>query len=583
VGADEDDSLLRALAAAPPVAPPVSAASRMPVVAPPPVAESQPAPARESLRMRRLTLTFDDPTLERAYRDGRPIRWRSFAIGMGLGGVLFLASTTAVIQWLMPEVHFLTFGIAGTSATALAPLLALLVPPRARRRVIALVGAVVALILGGGSAVLLALVGQPAATLATVALPVLVYNIYTFFNARFIHRVAVAWLLASAWFLVLFGLAPLSRASAIHITFWVLVAQLFGMQVSYATERLKRRNFLQLRIIEQERAKSERLEREAHEREVSALSGELRRQVAERSRGLSEALARLSETSRAPARLAIGDVIEGRYRVVRAIGSGGMGQVHEVERLADGKRLALKTMTGVAHKDALARFAREAQVAAELEHPNVVAAVDVDVTQTGTLFVVMELVAGGSLAAARARYGDARWALPVLRQIAAALSAMHARGIVHRDLKPANILLDRERVKVADFGLAGLVDAAPLATTREGDEPVSPLTRTGAIMGTPLYMAPEMAGGARGAGPSADVFSLGVVAYELLSKELPFAAPPVLERLSGRAVPTPKPLAQARPDLPSTVTALVDRCLADEPAERPGAEQVVVTLAGAET
>ena len=214
-----------------------------------------------------------------------------------------------------------------------------------------------------------------------------------------------------------------------------------------------------------------------------------------------------------------------------------MGEVHEVERLTDGRRLALKTITGNAKRESLARFAREAQVAAELDHPNVVATLDIGVTRSGTLFLVMELVTGASLAAARTRYGDVPWAIPVLQQIATALAAMHAQGIVHRDLKPSNVLVDGNTVKVADFGLAGLVNQSDVAATLSPAEAaaVSPaLTRTGAIMGTPIYMAPELAGGARAAGPSADIFSFGVVAYELLARQLPHTAPPVLERLSGQ-------------------------------------------------
>jgi serine/threonine-protein kinase len=313
-------------------------------------------------------------------------------------------------------------------------------------------------------------------------------------------------------------------------------------------------------------------EAQARAREVEAANVELRRQVAERSRDLSEALARLAGVQQ-PSPLVPGDVIEDRYHIVRRIGVGGMGRVYEVERLSDGRRLALKTMNGVVDRDALARFAREAQIAAELNAPNLVAALDVGVTRAGTLFLVMELVAGTSLAAARARYGEGRWAIAVLVQVARALAVMHGRGIVHRDLKPANILLDGERVKVADFGLAGLVEGAPLGETREVDSTISPaLTRTGAILGTPLYMAPELAQGARNATPAADVFSLGVVAYELLSGKLPHAAAPVLERLSGRPVPSPAPLASTQPDLPTELCALVDGCLAEAPELRPTAD-----------
>ncbi|MGE5187297.1 MAG: serine/threonine-protein kinase, partial [Acidobacteriota bacterium] len=166
------------------------------------------------------------------------------------------------------------------------------------------------------------------------------------------------------------------------------------------------------------------------QRALEAAADELRHQVAERSRELSEALAKLSNP-----RVAIeaGRVIDGRYRVVRRIGAGGMGAVYEVERLADGQRLALKTLRGHADADLLARFAREAQIAAQASHPNLVPVLDVGVAD-GTLFLVMPLVGGGSLADHRDRWGDARWARPLVRQIAAGLAALHERGIVHRDL-----------------------------------------------------------------------------------------------------------------------------------------------------
>ncbi len=321
-------------------------------------------------------------------------------------------------------------------------------------------------------------------------------------------------------------------------------------------------------------------ETDARAREAELANVELRRQVAERSRLLSEALAGLA-TAQPAARIATGEVIEDRYRIVRHLGAGGMGVVYEVERLGDGRRLALKTMTGVVHREALARFAREAQIAAELDAPNLVAALDVGVTKSGTLFLVMELVAGASLATSRERYGDARWAVPILAQVARALAAMHERGIVHRDLKPSNILFDGTSVKVADFGIAGLVGDDPLAATiAAGDLVASPeLTRTGAILGTPLYMAPELVRGARAAGPPADMFSFGVVAYQLLAGKLPHAAPPVLEKLAGRAMPGWTPLANVKPELPAELCALVDACLGESADARPTAASAVAMLA----
>jgi len=340
-----------------------------------------------------------------------------------------------------------------------------------------------------------------------------------------------------------------------------------GLLACMTLDRITRGAYRQERIVAMQGEIIDRLHK-----------AEVQRQVAERSRGLSEALTRLTETPRMPTRLGPGDLVDERYRIVRTIGSGGMGQVHEVERLTDGRRLALKTLTTVADRRALARFAREAQVAAELDHRNVVAALDIGVTPSGTPFLVMDLVLGSSLAAERVHQGDVRAAVPILKQIAEALSVMHARGIVHRDLKPSNVLLEGNVVKVADFGLAGLIEHAPLTATRSTNEDVRALTLTGAIMGTPLYMAPELVRGAGEAGPPADVFSFGVVAYELLSKKLPFAVPPVLERLSGRQVPAPVPLAESSPHLPARLCALVDSCLALAPEARPTAEAVAAAL-----
>jgi len=258
-----------------------------------------------------------------------------------------------------------------------------------------------------------------------------------------------------------------------------------------------------------------------------------------------------------------------------------MGQVHEVERTDDGRRLALKVLTRVTDTAALARFAREAQVAAELRHPNIVPTLDVGVTRGGTLFYVMELVTGSTLADQHARYGDARWALPILHQIADALAAMHARGIIHRDLKPGNVLLDGETAKVADFGLAsaGMPAAGEAATgkTKTG----SPLTGAGAFMGTPAYMAPENALGAHEVEPSADMFSFGVIAYQLLANRMPHAVPPIWARMAEQATPPITPLAEARPDLPASLTASLDACLAEAPEQRPDAAELAELLRGA--
>jgi hypothetical protein len=326
---------------------------------------------------------------------------------------------------------------------------------------------------------------------------------------------------------------------------------------------------------------------EARRREVDALNDELRRQVAERSRELTEALAR-SEGSVTPAALEVGDTFDGRYRVTRALGRGGMGAVYEVERTRDGKKLALKVVTGAMSAKHAARFAREAEIGARLQHENLVSIVDVGIAAGATPFLVMELVQGGSLEDRRARFGDAAWARPIVRQIAAGLAGLHGNRIVHRDLKPGNVLLvdngdaGAPLAKISDFGISrfgALDDGSEVdvegATMTPGAANARPrdLTETGGLMGTPVYMPPEAWFGPA-KHPSADVFSLGVLAYEALTGRSPFAVPPVLLVRSRQPIPTPAPL----DGVDGRVASLVLACLRVEPLDRPRAREVAEAL-----
>jgi hypothetical protein len=317
-------------------------------------------------------------------------------------------------------------------------------------------------------------------------------------------------------------------------------------------------------------------------RDADALNAELRRQVADRSRELAETLAQLGPPREQG--LAAGEVVGARYRVVRRLGSGGMGEVYEVERLADGKRLALKTVLGHATRDQLSRLAREGQIAARIDHPNLVAVTDVDVSTEHGLFIVMELVDGGTLADQQARYGDTPWALDVLRQVSDGLVALHAAGVVHRDLKPANVLLARVGgvAKISDFGIASLAETrvSALAMTLDVEtrtRPAAGMSRAGAIFGTPRYMAPEMATTTKHASPAADVFAFGIVASEVLGLGYPFSAPPVVDAIYGRSVRRTAVLADARL-LPERVATLLEACLELDPAKRPTATEVRLGL-----
>jgi hypothetical protein len=304
-------------------------------------------------------------------------------------------------------------------------------------------------------------------------------------------------------------------------------------------------------------------------RENTLLSDELRRQIADRSQRLADALARIGAVPERALSVHAGDVIHGRYRVVQRLGAGGMGAVHEVERVSDGKHFALKVLTSATTGVELARLAREAHIAAQLNHANLVSIVDVDVSDSGALYLVMELVDGATLHDHHARFADCPWALKILRDVARGLAALHARGIVHRDLKPANVLVTRDGVaKIADFGIARIgVDEAPdphaptvsppkteLALSPT-ESPGAQLTGTGVLMGTPLYMAPELARGAKTASVSSDVWSFGVIAHELVTGRFPFAVPPVLEALAGRRVARPSEIG----GVPSEIATMLTR------------------------
>jgi hypothetical protein len=397
-------------------------------------------------------------------------------------------------------------------------------------------------------------------------------TIHTFINARFPTKQALTWSLVVAWW----GARGLTRLDDLN---WIGLAQTLGSYLAYSAERQSRRIFLQRLTIEEQRA-----------REVGILDREVRRQVAERSRELTETLAR-SEGSVAPAALEVGDVFDGRYRVTRALGRGGMGAVYEVERTRDGRKLALKVVTAALQAKQAARFAREAEIGARLQHENLVPIVDVGIAAGATPFLVMELMQGGSMEEQRARFGDTGWALPVLAQIASGLTELHAHRIVHRDLKPANVLLvdgsggEPSLARISDFGLsrfgalddsadAHVEDAAPGTAAR--DRSPDDLTETGALMGTPVYMPPEAwFGPARHA--SADVFSFGVLAYEALTGRSPFPVPPVLLVRARQLIPAPAPLDEVDDPLASLVLA----CLRVEPSERPRAKDLAIAIAGA--
>ena len=264
----------------------------------------------------------------------------------------------------------------------------------------------------------------------------------------------------------------------------------------------------------------------------------------------------------------VGDVLAGKYRVERVLGRGGMGVVVAALHLQLQQRVALKFLLpeGLQRPEMLARFSREARAAARIRSEHVARVVDVGTLDSGVPYIVMEYLEGGDLSEHLAKHGP----LAVARAAELALEACeglaeaHALGIVHRDLKPANLFLARSTdrtdcLKILDFGISKIVSP---------DEPEFNMTQTGAVVGSPYYMSPEQMQSARSVDARADLWSLGVILYELVSGRVPFDAP-TLPQLCGMILTeAPPSLAQWRPDVPPRFQGLVSRCLEKDPGLR---------------
>jgi GAF domain-containing protein len=340
---------------------------------------------------------------------------------------------------------------------------------------------------------------------------------------------------------------------------------------------------------------------EAKNAEVEVLNEELRRKIEERTVNLLSVLL-ADGTDVAPPRFKRGELIGARYRVVCELGHGSMGVVYEVERTRDYRRLAVKILSGKSDKVAMARFLREAQILAKLDNPYLISIVDIDVTEFGLLYLVMELFTGQTLLRHQSHFGNVRWGLSALRQIAEGLAAVHARGVVHRDLKPSNVLValgndGMPRVKLADFGISTLVgDRASFeqprvdASSVEDDAETLELqrspsgrmefTKTGVLLGTPTYMAPELARPSRISHAASDIFALGVIAFEILTCNRAFAAPPIFLVAQGEPLVRPSGLRKVA-GLSPKLAVLFESCMAEQPEARPTARHIADTLSGA--
>jgi serine/threonine-protein kinase len=269
-----------------------------------------------------------------------------------------------------------------------------------------------------------------------------------------------------------------------------------------------------------------------------------------------------------------GDLVDGKYRIVRLIGEGGMGVVYEARHEHLGTSVALKFLhPDLAQRPVLvARFLQEARVSASIKSPHVTQVIDVDQTPEGAAYLVMELLEGESLEKRLERGAPLpiAEAVDIAVQILSALEVAHREGIVHRDLKPDNVWLtpapSGPHVKLLDFGIAKLKRSAEFRAVT---------TRPGSMMGTPAYMAPEQAISADQVDQRADLYSLGVILYETLCGSRPVDAEEpqqILERLVRGEV---HPLRSKNPNVPPALASIVDRMVAPNPDERPPSAEAV--------
>ena len=272
----------------------------------------------------------------------------------------------------------------------------------------------------------------------------------------------------------------------------------------------------------------------------------------------------------------VGTTVTGRYRIETEIGTGGMGTVYRAEHVHMKKALAFKVLHRelATVEEVVARFEREAVAAGRIEHENVAKATDFGRLEDGSLYLVMEYVAGKSLEQLLAEGPlSIDQVLHITAQIAAAMEAAHGAGVVHRDLKPDNVMLverdgDPLFVKVLDFGIAKV---------QMGENgPPSQLTRIGSVFGTPEYMSPEQAAGLA-VDHRTDLYSLGIIVYQMLTGNPPFTGPDVVALLTAQMTTPPPPLPSS---VPENVAALVGRLLEKEPDQRiQSATEVVEELA----
>ena len=268
----------------------------------------------------------------------------------------------------------------------------------------------------------------------------------------------------------------------------------------------------------------------------------------------------------------IGRVFEEKYRLDERLGGGGMGTVYRATHLLIDRPVAIKVLSQrfVGDQTAQHRFRREARAAGRMQHPNAVTVTDFGTTPDGWLYIVMELLEGQTLRDLLAREAplDPARAVSLALQACLAIGAAHEAGLIHRDLKPANIFIEQRPnlpaiVKVLDFGVA------KFAVDGLEDDDFKTLTQVGAIIGTPRYMSPEQCSGAAALTPASDVYSLGIILYEMLTGAVPFIGDTPLAVALKHVSERPRPPREIVPSIPEEIERVVLHALEKNAADRP--------------
>src|SRR5205809_634720 len=250
-----------------------------------------------------------------------------------------------------------------------------------------------------------------------------------------------------------------------------------------------------------------------------------------------------------------------RYRLIRELGSGGMATVYLAEDMRHRRQVAVKVLRPeLAATLGADRFTREIETVAQFQHPHILPLLDSGQAD-GFFYYVMPSVEGESLRDRLARHGELpiHDAVKILVEVVDALAHAHAHGLVHRDIKPDNVLLSGRHALVTDFGVAKAVSEA---TGR------NQLTTAGVALGTPAYMAPEQAAADPHIDHRADIYAVGVLAYELLSGRVPFNGPTAQSVLAAHVTQAPELLSKHRASVPPALEQLIMKCLAKKPADR---------------